>query len=185
MIAALKGTVIFQGPNYVIVAVHNVGYKVFVGAPMQYPLEQEVSLFTHQHISETTSDLYGFADFQALAFFELLLSVGGIGPKLALNILTGQSIEKIQSSIIASDTTHLQSIAGVGAKLASKIIVELRPKLAKGQADILALGKDDQELIDALAKLGWRRQEVIGVIRQLPQGELHARLKSALKLLGG
>jgi len=184
MIAALKGTIIFQGTNYIIVAVNNVGYKVFVGAPAQWNLEQEVSLFTHHQIAEGVSDLYGFADFHELAFFDLLLSVSGIGPKLALNIITGQSIEKIRSSIIASDTSHLQSIAGVGGKLASKIIVELRPKMAKGQADIASLGRDDEELIRVLGQLGYRRQEVTHLARQVPEGTIDERVKHALKLLG-
>lgn len=184
MIAALKGTVIFQGPNYIIVAVNNVGYKVFVGAPAKWPLETETSLFTYHQIAEGASDLYGFADFNELAFFELLLSVSGIGPKLALNIITGQSIEKIRSSIIASDTSHLQSIGGVGGKLASKIIVELRPKLAKGQADLSGLSRDDEELIRMLAQLGYRRQEVAPVVRQVPEGTIDERVKHALKVLG-
>lgn len=184
MIAALKGKIIFQGPNYLVVAVNDVGYKVFVGTPAAFAIGEEVSLHIHHHLGEDAADLYGFKDFDELQFFELLLSVPGIGPKLALTIVSSQTLAKLRSSIVDSDPTALQAIAGVGGKLASKIIIEIRPKLAKGQADLGGLSRDDDELVRALGQLGWRRQEVASVIQQVSKGGLDERLRSALKLLG-
>lgn len=184
MIAALKGKIIFQGTNYLVVAVNDVGYKVFVGAPLTFSIGEVVSLHIHHHVSEDASNLYGFKDFDELQFFELLLGVPGIGPKLALTIVSSQTLAKLRAGIVDSDPTALQAIAGVGGKLASKIIVELRPKLAKGQADLGGLSRDDEELVSALGQLGWRRQEVSSVVRQLPKGTIDERLKHALKVMG-
>lgn len=183
MIAALKGAVIFQGANYIIVAVNDVGYKVFVASPAQWKIESEASFFTHHHITEAVSDLYGFAALAELEFFEQVLGVSGVGPKTALAICS-QPIEKIKTSIVNSDPSYLTAIGGIGAKLASKIIVELRPKFVKGQADLAVLGRDDEELIRALAQLGYRRQEVSQVARQIPDGPIDERVKHALKVLG-
>lgn len=184
MIAALKGKIIFQGPNYLVVAVNDVGYKVFVGTPAAFAIGEEVSLHIHHHVTEASSDLYGFKNFDELEFFGQLLAVSGVGPRTALAIIAQKPHTKIRDSIIASDPSYLQSTSGVGSKLASKIIVELRPKLAKGQADISRLGHQDEDLLQALAKLGWRRQEVASVIQQASKGGLDERLKTALKLLG-
>jgi len=183
MIGALKGKIIFQGPNYVILAVSDVGYKIYVGSPKEFGLGESLSLHTHHHLAEAASDLYGFREFSELEFFEQLLSVSGVGPKIALAICS-QPIEKIKESIINSDPSQLQLVAGVGAKLASKIVLELRPKLAAGQADLAGLSRDDSELLQALAKFGWRRQEVASVIRQVTGATINERLKNALKLLG-
>lgn len=183
MIGALKGKVIFQGPNYVILAVNDVGYKVYVVATGDYKLGETLSLHTHQVIGEQVSDLYGFKQFGELEFFEQLLQVGGVGPKIALAICS-QPIDKIKKSIISSDPSQLQLATGVGGKLASKIVLELRPKFASGQADLANLSADDNELVQALSKFGWRRQEVAQVVSEVSGSTLNERLKHALKLLG-
>lgn len=183
MIGFLSGSVIGKGSNFIVIDVTGVGYKVFVGNPERF--KEKAVVHIHHHIAESANDLYGFVDKGELEFFEQLLTVSGIGPKLAMAVIANQPVDALRQSIIDSDPGLLQSISGVGSKLAAKIVVELRPKLTKGGADLAQLTRNDKELVEALTKLGYRRQEVIGVVREVKDGQLNERLRAALQLLGG
>ena len=114
MIAHLKGILIEKQPNFCIVDVAGVGYKVFVTLPTLglLPINDEVSLHTYHHIREQAMDLYGFSDREERYFFELLLSVSGIGPKGALSILNIADPATLKKAIVADDTTHLVKVSG-------------------------------------------------------------------------
>lgn len=148
--------------------VNGVGYKVFTGAILDVGKAGE--FFIHHHIKEDVNALYGFASPEEMSFFELLLTVSGVGPKMAMAILNTGSIEKVKKSIIAGDTTFLCSISGVGKKLAAKIIVELKSKLAGNNNDLVPQEEgEDADLVAALEQLGYKQSEILNVIKDLPE----------------
>lgn len=169
MIGWLSGKVVHTGNNFVILDVDGVGYKVYL-ASSQFPvLSSQIELHIHHHVREDINDLYGFETPEALAFFELLLEVPGVGPKMAMNIMSAGNIEKMRDSIIKSDAAVFTAISGIGQKLAAKIIIELKPKLLRGgTVDVSRLGEASQELVDALTSLGYNRSEITKVLSAMP-----------------
>lgn len=132
MISWLKGSVIAKNTNYLILNVNNVGYKVFVlGETLKKALDEEITLFTFMKISQEDISIYGFNSQAQLNFFELLLGVSGIGPKVSLSILDQISISDSIRAILEQDIAGLTKIKGLGKKNASRIIVDLRDKIYK------------------------------------------------------
>nr|NIN65222.1 Holliday junction branch migration protein RuvA [Anaerolineae bacterium]NIN95418.1 Holliday junction branch migration protein RuvA [Anaerolineae bacterium]NIQ78396.1 Holliday junction branch migration protein RuvA [Anaerolineae bacterium] len=132
MISTLQGTVAFRGDNFVIVETGGVGFKVHIPTPLLSrwgTAGRRVSLYTYLHLRENEVSLYGFDTQEALGFFELLLSVSGIGPKVALGILSATSVEALRSAIASGDTDSLSQLPGIGRKTAQRIILDLRGKL--------------------------------------------------------
>jgi len=147
-----------------------VGYRVF--APMSLiagkNVGEEVELYLFEVIRDDTDDLYGFESPASLEIFELLLSVSGVGPKVALAICNQLSREKILSAITRSDPAIFRSVSGVGAKVAAKIIVELKNKVS-GDSSLDLLPEED-ETVEALVGLGYRKSEIIPLMRNIPSG---------------
>lgn len=168
MIGYLKGKVIFRGQGFIILDTGNIGYKVYV--PKFGLRNSTFEGYIHHHIREDTSDLYGFETPEELEFFELLLSVPGVGPKMAQNVMAAGEMAKLSEAIIKSDVAVLTAVAGVGNKLASKIVVELKSKLSRGAiVDLAQFGQESAELVDALVALGYSRREIAQVLPKLPQ----------------
>lgn len=167
MIGWLSGEVVHKGNGYVILDVDGVGYKIYIS---KYSVSSsKYQVFIHHHIREDINDLYGFKTAEELVFFEFLLDVPGVGPKVAMSILSGGNIEKMRDSIIKSDATVFTAITGIGQKVAAKIIVELKPKLMRGgTVDVSRLGESSQELVDALTSLGYNRTEITKVLGAMP-----------------
>jgi len=165
MIARLQGKVLEKHPNRVIVDVSGVGYDVQVPLSTFYvsaDIGDAMALRIHTHVREDQLALYGFATDLELTMFEKLIAVSGIGPKLALSVLSGIEPRDLAGAILRNDIARLTGIPGVGKKTAERMCVELRDRLPKtidaspaSPADAL---RDD--LISALANLGYHRQAI-------------------------
>jgi Holliday junction DNA helicase RuvA len=165
MIGYLKGKTIYHGANYLVVETGGVGYKIFV--PPSVLGKKEVELFCYQYVREDTLALYGFETKEELDIFELLLSVSGVGPKAGLAIISGLGAPKVISAIGAGDATVFKSIPGIGAKVAAKIIVELKNKVAGGAVTANLLPEED-ETVEALVALGYKKQEITPYLKEVP-----------------
>jgi Holliday junction DNA helicase RuvA len=192
MIAYLKGTILEKGLTYIILYTGGtsasgeenggIGYKVFVTPEtLQVPAGYSVALFTYHKVSDDGQSLFGLPDFATLQFFELLITVSGVGPKVALAILSAAKVEAVRQAIANQDAGVFTRISGVGLKTAEKIIVELKSKVGPGGGTAGA----GSEVFDALLGLGYNQKEVREVVNKIdgtkPQGE---QLKQALQLLG-
>jgi Holliday junction DNA helicase RuvA len=188
MIATLEGRIVAKGENYVIVAVGGVGFKVRVPSSLLARLGgtgQEVSLFTHMHVRETEIALYGCSTPDELALFELLLGVSGIGPKVALNVVSIMSTDALRDAIARGDAAMLTRIPGVGKKTAERVMLDLKDKLGVGLEFVSypALTHADAEVISALTSLGYSIAEAQAALRSLPPEDLtlEERIRLALQ----
>lgn len=188
MIGSLEGSVIAVRGSYLLVGVGGVGYKVSVlketlaraavGSPMR--------LWTYLAVREDALDLYGFLAEEEMRFFELLLTVSGIGPKSALGILDIAAVETLQSAIAAGNAGYLTNVSGIGKKTAEKIVLELKDKVKHEASTSAGALRGDQEALEAMRALGYSAAEARDALRQVPS-EIESgseRLREALKLLG-
>lgn len=194
MIAKISGTLEHKVPGEVIVDVAGVGYHIFIPLNVFYRLPEvggTISLHIHTHLREDALQLFGFMEQEEKHIFLLLNGVAGIGPKLALNILSGIPVEELARALKEGDHLKLLSIPGVGRKLAERMIVELRDKMLRvssaetGRADGSQLARD---AVSALVNLGYRQGEAERSVREVArQGEatLAEVLKEALRRLSG
>ncbi len=190
MITHIQGKVLDKGERSAVIAVCGLGYKVFVtGATMEKLREgAEASLWTHMAVREDSQTLYGFLVKDDLNFFELLISISGIGPKTALGILNVSSASNIRKAVSTGDTSHLTKVSGIGKKIADKIVLELEGKFGAESAD----GKDGVSLrdevdaLEALKALGYGHKEAREALKQVEESvtDTGNRVKKALKLLG-
>jgi len=189
MIGALKGTAYVIKKNPVIFFAGDVGYNVHITDRLAKTLipNKTTLLFIHTHVREDALDLYGFISQEELTFFELLLTVPGIGPKTALLVLN-LGTTAIQKAIQTSDVDFFTGIPRLGKKNAQKIIIELKNKL--GSIKDLDLRDESlsetKQLTDALLSMGFVRDEIREVVKKLPEKStsLEEKLRDALKLLG-
>ncbi len=193
MIAKISGTLEHKVPGEVIVDVGGVGYHVFIPLSVFYRLPEmggAVSLFIHTHLREDALQLFGFIEHEEKQVFLLLNSVTGIGPKLAINILSGIPADELARALKEGDQPRLLSIPGVGKKLAERMVVELRDKFQAIPSAEAGRGDGSQLLRDAvsaLVNLGYRPGEAEKNVRDITrQGEktLAEVLKEALRRLG-
>lgn len=178
MIAQISGTLAHKVPGEIIVDVGGVGYQVFIPLNVFYRLPEigsQVSLCIHTHLREDALQLFGFWEPKEKQVFLFLNSVAGIGPKLAVNILSGIPVDELAQAIKDGDQFRLVSIPGVGKKLAERMIVELRDKFTTLQTEITetaAPGNGSQltqDAVSALVNLGYRKAEVEKNIRDTIQ----------------
>lgn len=167
MLGYLKGKIKYQGLNYIILDVHDVGYKVFSNIAIEQYSNRAIELYIHHHIREDTSDLYGFTTQEELEFFELLLRVNGVGPKMARNIMAKNSIKNLKSAISKGDIKLLTAVGGVGKKIAGKIIVELKNKLGD-ESNIDFSDTQTEEVLEALKQLDYKEQEIVPILAKIP-----------------
>jgi len=192
MIAKISGTLEHKVPGEVIVDVAGVGYQILIPLNVFYRLPEvggTISLHIHTHLREDALQLFGFMEQEEKHIFLLLNGVAGIGPKLAINILSGIPVEELARALKEGDHLKLLSIPGVGKKLAERMIVELRDKMLRvpspetGRADGSQLTRD---AVSALVNLGYRQGEAERSVREVArQGEatLAEVLKEALRRL--
>ena len=196
MIAYLRGRVLEKQPSRVIVDVSGVGYDVSVPLSTFYTAGEpgaEITLRIHTHVREDQLALYGFATVLELAVFERLIGVSGIGPRLALAVLSGMEPRELTAAIERSDLARLTRIPGVGKKTAERIVVELRDRLPKalaGMADQSAAAPTDvrrDDLTSALGNLGYDRRAIDKVLDPVledqPDAPFEQHLRAALKRL--
>lgn len=191
MIAFVEGTVALIGPDSVVIEAGGVGYRVFCGPGTVAGLKEGTSarLFTHHLVREDLQALYGFRSRDELGFFELLTTVTGVGPKVALAILSSRPVADLQLAILQGDEGVLTAVSGVGKRLAARIVLELKEKVAAAGA--LAGGRGgtgsaESEVVAALQALGYSASEAREAARTavatLPVGaSLEERVKGALR----
>ena len=194
MIAQIRGQLIRKNPGSVIVEVNGIGYQVHVSLSTFYDLpevEQAVQMHTHTYVREDLLQLYGFSTLLEKELFQMLIGVSGIGPKLAINILSGISAPLLLTSLGSGDLSRLVSIPGIGRKTAERMIIDLQEKVRKmeSRAAIPEAGqhpKDEmaEDVISALVNLGYKRSQaekaVEGVLRQRPGLKLEEALRASL-----
>lgn len=188
MIALLTGKVVGLKGSSVILDVHGVGYRVMVSTYALGKLagQDEVILHIHTHVREDQFSLFGFLEEDELNVFELLISVSGVGPKMALGILSIADTNTIRAAVVERDPTILTRISGVGKKTAEKIIVELQNKVTAAEVTGRASISADQDAIEGLMALGYSASQAREVLKDIPSdittpGE---RIRYALKSLG-
>lgn len=190
MITQLSGNITFTGNNYVVLDVAGVGYKVHVSLDTLRALTKErqhaVSLWTHLAVRETSLDLYGFLEQPELEFFEMLITISGIGPKSALGILSVAPIDTIKHAIASGDTSYLTKVSGIGKKNAEKIVVELRDKLGGTHAIAGTMLKEDADVIAVLQSIGYSVKEARDALKGISKDTVGTseKIKEALKQLG-
>ena len=198
MIAHLHGELARVESDYVVVDVHGVGYKVYppLAVIAQMPLiGDEVKLLVSTIVKEDSITLYGFADESQQSMFELLLTVSGVGPKVALAILSALQVDTIVNAISSESFLELNSVSGVGTKTAQRIVLELREKITTlvwTQAARKTMGPEQQVLNDAiegLVALGYNRNDARAAaesaLKSVPdKRDTAAIVTNALKMLG-
>jgi holliday junction DNA helicase RuvA len=190
MIASLSGTILQVEENSLVVGVGGVGLRVFVPRTVLEDTGgagRSIRLHTHLIVREQELSLYGFATLEDRQLFETLLGVNGVGPKVALSILSTLSPELIQGAIAREETAVLQRVPGIGKKTAERLMFQLRDKLDISQISTLSplVGDADTDVIDILTGLGFSIVEAQTALQQVPR-ELTAvdeRLQLALQYL--
>jgi len=198
MIAFLRGRILEKQPNRVIVDVNGVGYEVVIPLSTYYDVGDEgseVALRVHTHVREDALQLYGFiTDFERQVF-ERLISISGIGPKLALAVLSGVDSRDLVIAVQRGDVARLTAIPGIGKKTAERIVLELRDRLAQLiMPEAAATGTTTVEaerlradLLSALQNLGYHRPQadkaVDSILTTVPEPTFEQALKSALREL--
>ena len=165
MIAHLRGTLLAKHPNQAIVETHGVGYDVTISVPTFTEMPAagaEVALHIHTHVREDALSLYGFLRLAEKQLFEKLLTVSGIGPKLAITILSGMPADEMVGAIRGGDLARLTRIPGIGKKTAERMVLELRDKLpaptgASDASSITLASPVEEDVISALVNLGYQR----------------------------
>lgn len=184
MIGYLEGSVVYNSLNYTIVNVGGVGYKVFaVPQLLEIPHGQAIKLFIYHKSSDDGQSLFGFPDIASLHFFELLLTVSGVGPKIALSILSSGDMNTLKEAIARQDSPFFGQMGGIGKKTAERIIVDLKDKigLLAGEGNSTSGSSD---VFDALVGLGYSTNEARKVLTEIDRSTpMETQLKQALKLL--
>lgn len=210
MISRLTGTIAHIDPKYLIIDVgaegQSVGYKVFTTADLSSKLPAAafekngtpapVTLWTYLAVREDALNLYGFISHAELAFFELLITVSGIGPKTALGILNVASVHTLTNAIESGDTSLLTKVSGIGKKNAEKIVLELKEKIEaisltlggrtpEQAAEMTATARGDADVLEALKSLGYREGDARDALKKIDKSITNtgAKVKAALKIL--
>ena len=192
MIGQLRGTLMDKRPNQVVVDVGGVGYQVNIPLSTFYGLGElhgNVTLLVHTHVREDQLALYGFLTAREKHFFELLISASGVGPSLAMKILSGMSVDDLTPAIKHGDLVQLTRIPGVGKKTAERIVVELRDKLAALEtASIEKRGLEasgrtgvEGDVVSALLNLGYDRRGVERAVEEARKNGASANFETLLK----
>ena len=192
MIAGLRGTVESLGSDWAIVNVGGIGFQVYVPTSTLSTLGAvggEVKLYTHLHLREDNVTLYGFSSAEELGLFQTLIGVSGLGPRLALAMLSAMDAEKLMMAIATGSADLLTAVPGIGKKMASRLILELKEKIGAGWITTPAeLAQENAEVIAALTSLGYSTAEATRAVATLPPAStlsLEEKIKLALQYLGG
>ena len=188
MISQLVGQTSHQDDNYIILDVSDIGYKIFMTNETIQNLKnknEKIKIWTHLAVRENSLDLYGFLNKQDLDFFEMLITISGIGPKTALGILNVATVETLISAISSKDTSYLTKVSGIGQKNAEKIILELKNKITNLDNNNLNI-KNDVDVLEALKTLGYSNKEAVDALKKVPGTitDVGDKIKEAIKYLG-
>lgn len=198
MISYIKGILEIKSKDYIVIDVGGIGYKVFMSETAINELEKgkEVKIFTYMKVREDDISLYGFLNNEELVTFELLISVGGVGAKSAITILSNITPSKFALAIITNDVNTLKKLPGIGAKTAGRIILELKDKMKTEQSieenkneeikEAIVLDNKANDAVEALCVLGYTRKDVEKVLSNIDTNKLTVEeiIKQGLKYLG-
>ena len=193
MIASLKGKLESLGSDSAIINVGGVGFEVHMPTSTMSKMGaigREVTLHTHLYLREDNASLYGFATTEELGLFQALINVSGLGPKLALAMLSAMDVEQLTMAIATGSTDLLTSIPGIGRKMAHRLVLELKDKIAAGwvaAAEALP-AEGNAEVLAALTSLGYSASEATRAVASLPHDQdlsLEEKIKLALGYFGG
>jgi holliday junction DNA helicase RuvA len=192
MIASLTGRIDNLNADSAIINVGGVGFKVFmptsavanIGKP-----GKEVKVYTHTHVREDNISLFGFPTPEELWLFEILIGVTGLGPKLSLALLSALSAEQLTMAIASGSTDLLETVKGVGKKVASRIVLELKEKIGAGliSSSSAPVSDENADVLGALTSLGYSAAEAVKAVSALPSDpklKLEDKIKLALQYLG-
>lgn len=187
MISKITGKIIYRADKFVIVEANNIGYKVFSTTELlsRAKMEENLEIWTYLAVRENALDLYGFANKKELDFFELLITISGVGPKTALGILNVATVDSLRQAISTKETAHLTKVSGLGKKMADKIVLELKDKL--GNYEEINFGhKEEIDALEALKSLGYSHKEAREALQEIDNTitTTSGRVKAALKHLG-
>jgi Holliday junction DNA helicase RuvA len=187
MIAGLKGTLQALGSDWAIVNVGGIGFQVYMPTSTLSILGatgEEVELHTHLYIREDNATLYGFATAEELGLFQTLIGVSGLGPKLALAMLSAMGVEKLAMAIATGSADLLAEIPGIGKKTAHRLILELKEKIGAGWLAAPAeITEENADVLAALTSLGYSVREATRAVATLPPDQqltLEEKIKLAL-----
>lgn len=192
MIGRIAGILLEKYPPLVLVDVGGVGYEIDVPMSTFYNLPaigEKVALHTQLIVREDAHQLYGFAAHDERAAFRQLLKISGVGPKLALTILSGMSVAELSHVVAAQEVGRLTRIPGIGKKTAERLLLELRDKLPGAAAALLISGAEPgpatrNDVLDALLALGYNEREASWAVKQLPANlDVSDSIRQALKFL--
>ncbi|MGB9847839.1 MAG: Holliday junction branch migration protein RuvA [Minisyncoccia bacterium] len=187
MIYFIDGEIVFVSSRFIVIKSGGIAFKVFVHPETIANLnnQQNVRLYVYLNVKEDALELYGFLTQEELEFFELLNSVAGVGPKSALALIGLGSIQNLKAAILTNKIEFLTKAPGIGRKTAERIILELKSKLSNEEGIAERL-ESDLELENALSDLGYHREQIRRVLKEISKKEapFAERLKEALKLLG-
>ena len=198
MISYIKGRLEIKSKDYIVVDVGGIGYKIFMSETAINELEKgtEVKVFTYMRVREDDISLYGFLNNEELVTFELLISVGGVGAKSAITILSNITPSKFALAVITNDVNTLKKLPGIGAKTAARIILELKDKMKTEQSieenkneeikEAIVLDNKANDAVEALCVLGYTRKDVEKVLSNIDANKLTVEeiIKQGLKYLG-
>ena len=188
MIDQISGKIISINDNYVVLEVGGLGIKVNISANFASKLVNEdlITLVTYLNVREDALDLYGFKNDSERNLFLMLISISGIGPKLAVSILSGVELDELKLNILSGDIKSLTSIPGVGAKTAKRIIIELKDKLSKTTTTELGFEDDfaskiSKDVLSALVGLGYSESMASEVIKRINPAKSNKSIESLIK----
>ncbi|WP_046755158.1 Holliday junction branch migration protein RuvA [Kordia jejudonensis] len=193
MITHIQGKLVEKNPTDVVIECNGVGYFINISLTTysQIPNQEHIKLFTHLHVREDAQTLYGFFQKAERAIFRLLISVSGIGTSTARTMLSSLSSEKICEAIGSADVATIQSVKGIGAKTAQRVIIELKDKILKlydlDEVSMSQSNTNKEETLSALEVLGFARKQservLDKIIKEMPNGSVEELIKLALKNL--
>ena len=182
MIGYLKGLLVHQDLKSVILDVSGVGYKISTNTA-SLGKNKTMEFWTYLSVRENALDLYGFKTKEELEFFELLITVSGIGPKSAMGILTLATLSNLRHAIGSGDISHLVKVSGIGKKNAEKIVLELKDKLVGLGTDVGNTISGDVDALEALKSLGYGEREAREALKKAEGDTAEKKVRAALKLL--
>ncbi|MDD5038306.1 MAG: Holliday junction branch migration protein RuvA [Dehalococcoidales bacterium] len=193
MIASLHGRLELLGSDWAIINVNGIGFQVYMPTSTLNTVGsvgQEVHLHTDLHVREDDITLYGFTTSEELQLFQTLMCVSGVGPKLAMSVLSAMSVEQASIAIATGSTEMLTMVPGIGKKIAGRLILELKDKIGASLTTTPSshIVQENTDVLDALTSLGYSVAEANRAVATIPQDKklsLEEKIKLALQYLGG
>ena len=185
MIGFVRGKVHAFGMDYVLLDCNGIGYRINFNRPEHLHIGEEMTIYTYQNVREDEISLYGFLSLAEYDLFIKLISVKGLGPKIASNVLAASSVDNIISAIENGDANFMKKMPGIGAKTASQIILDLKGKLVETSKEVNKEDPKMQDVVEALKVLGYKASEISPVVKKLKDEDLSVdeAIKKALAML--